>query len=268
MNIIAFAGKKGSGKSTLCNFLHGYFLKAYELIDAFDITESGDLVIETDIIGEDNQLSKGKGLIDVKRLDIDFALWASSTMWPTVKHYAFATPFKEMAVELFNLNREDVYGSNERKNKLTRYKWEDMPFKSKKTGFMTIREFIQALGTEVFRKIKDDIWIERAMKDIEAEKPMYAIISDLRHSQEFKAVHARGGKTIFLTGGAEGDDHSSETQFSEMQFDATIDTRKQTLNESCRQLVELLMKWEIIPKEIFVELPKSEKPNRGMRKIK
>jgi len=266
MNIVAFAGKKGSGKSTLCNFLHGYFMKMHGLIDGFEITENGDLVIETDILDESNNLSKGKGIVDVRRLDIDFALWAGGAMWPIVKHYAFSTPLKEMAVELFGLNREHVYGSNEDKNNLTQYKWEDMPFKSKKTGFMTVREFLQVLGTEILRKIYNNVWVERAVKDIEAESPSLAVVSDLRHDIELDKIKEKGGKVIFLTGGEGGDDHSSETEFSKLTFDAIIDTVNQTVDESCHRLVELLQDWGIIPSEIIVE--SESKKSRGVGKIK
>lgn len=268
MNIIAFAGKKNSGKSTLCNFLHGYLLKTYDLIDAFDITESGDLVISTDVIDDNGMVSKGKGLIDVRRIDIDFALWASSTMWPTVKHYAFATPFKEMAVELFDLKREDVYGSNEKKKTLTPYKWEDMPFKTKKTGYMSVREFLQALGTEIGKAIKNDVWVQRTMKDIEAENPLNAIISDLRHVEEFEAVKEKNGKVIFLTGGEDGDSHSSENEFEQIKFDAKLDTKNQTVDECCHQLIDLLTQWDMLPKEVIVKTSSKEKPDRGVKKIK
>lgn len=267
MNIIAFAGRKNSGKSTLCNFLHGYYMKMHGSIDGFEILENGDLVIETDIIGDDGQLSKGKGVIDIKRTDVDFAMWASSTMWPIVKHYAFATPFKEFAVELFDIDRNKVYGSNEDKNSLTQYKWEDMPFKTKKTGYMTVREFLQSLGTEIFRKIYSDIWANRALKDIVAENPMMATISDLRHQNECLKVKANGGKIIFLTGGLEGDSHSSETSFEEMEFDATIDTANQSVDESCHQLVELCNQWGFVPSEIFHPQPENAKPKK-VRKIR
>lgn len=142
-----------------------------------------------------------------------------------------------------------------------------MPFKSKKTGFMTVREFIQALGTEVFRKIKDDIWVERAMRDIEAEQPMYATISDMRHPQELEAVRARGGKTIFLTGGEEGDDHSSENQFDKMAFDLVLDTSK-PLDQTCHELVDALMKWEIIPKQVVSKNSPSKPKAKSVGKIK
>lgn len=268
MNIVAFAGKKGSGKSTMCNFLHGYFMKSFGVIDGFEIMPSGDLVIETDVLDENNQISKSKGVIDVRRLDIDFAMWASSSMWPIVKHYAFATPVKEVAIELFGLKREHVYGSDDDKNQLTGYKWKDLVSDSKKTGFVTVREFLQTLATEIFRKIYDDVWAERTIKDILAEGPILATISDLRFPNEYSKVKENNGKTIFLTGGVDGDKHSSENSFDKMEFDAVIDTKTQTVDESCHQLVALLTEWEIIPKEIVVETPKPEKPNRGIGKIK
>lgn len=267
MNIVAFAGKKGSGKSTMCNFLHGYFMKSFGVIDGFEITPTGELVIETDVIGDDNQITKSKGVIDVRRLDIDFAMWASSSMWPLVKHYAFATPLKEIAVELFGLKREHVYGPNEDKESSTQYRWKDFYPDTTKTGFLTVREFLQELGI-IFRQINPDVWANRTVKDIEAESPILATVSDLRFMNEYSKVKEKDGKVVFLTGGVGGDKHVSENSFGEMKFDAIIDTKKQSVDESCHQLVSLLTEWEIIPKEIVVETSKPEKPNRGVGKIK
>lgn len=45
--IIAFAGKKQSGKNTCCSFLHGYQLRSYHLVDEFGLDEEGSLVVNT-----------------------------------------------------------------------------------------------------------------------------------------------------------------------------------------------------------------------------
>lgn len=267
MNIVAFAGKKGSGKSTLCNFIHGYFMKMTDLIDGFHLLDNGDLVIETDVLGDDGQLSKGTGSIDVKRTDLEFAMWAAQSMWPVVKHYAFASPFKEMAVDLFGLNKDHVYGSNEDKNNLTDYSWEDMPFKTKQKGLMTVREFLQALGSEIFRKIYEDIWVDKAVADMNIESPEVATVSDVRYKNEFNGIKKAGGKVILLTGGVDGDKHSSENDLEGLEFDAIIDTANQTVDESCHQLVELLNSWGIIPEEIIIEKAQEYKP-RSIAKIK
>ena len=49
--ILAFAGKKQSGKNSCCSFLHGYQMKSYNLVDSFDLTTDGHLVIDSVSVG-------------------------------------------------------------------------------------------------------------------------------------------------------------------------------------------------------------------------
>jgi hypothetical protein len=254
--IVAFGGVAGSGKNTMCNFLHGYLLKSYGMIDGFEITDEGKLVVETEIIDNAGHYNKGRGLIDVTRTDVDFAIWASANMWPFVKHYAFATALKEIAVELFGLPREKVFGVGQSKSSFSQYQWEKMPTKVEgKSKAMTVRDFLQYLGTDIFRKIREDVWVNRAILDILAEQSMNAIISDVRFENEAKAVQKAGGRVVFLTGGTKVDSHSSETSLTPEMCDATIDTEKQSIQESCEALLAILNEWGWLEKEIVFEVP-------------
>ena len=62
--ILAFAGHKQAGKSTCCNFLHGYQLRANGIINNFDILTDGSLVIDTIMIDSDGNQKTGKGALD------------------------------------------------------------------------------------------------------------------------------------------------------------------------------------------------------------
>jgi len=261
--ILAFSGKKQSGKNTLCNFIHGYQLKSYNLIDAFEIADTGQLVVETSVREENGKISKGKGQVDITRLDIEFAVWAMDNIWPFVKHYAFATALKEMCVGLFNLPKELVYGTDDQKNQLTQYKWEDMPVKVKgKSGFLTGREFMQYFGTEICRKVYPDIWTDRLIKDIQAEEPNLAVISDARFENEIKAVQNAGGKVIRLTRTIEGEDyHESELALDNYDgFDAIIDTQNLGIEQSCQELIKILDGWSWFDSK--QAMPPIEKPVR------
>jgi len=252
--ILAFSGKKQAGKNTLCNFLHGYYLKSFGIINGFEITEEGELVVDTVVRNENGEEKPGKGIIDVTRIDIDFAMWAMDNVWPFVKHYAFAAYLKEILVGLFNVPKEIVYGTDEQKNTPTQYKWEDMPTKVKgKSGFMTGRELMQYFGTEICRKIYPNIWTDKAIKDIVNEESFLAIISDARFENEIKAVQGAGGKVIRLTRGVDGDSHASETELNEFnEYDAVIDNQNMTIEESCVKLLEILDGWGWIAKEIVI----------------
>ena len=259
--ILAFAGKKQAGKNTLCNFLHGYHLKSFNIIDGFEITDKGKLIIDTLVSDEKGDVKQSKGMIDVERTDVEFAMWAMNNLWPFVKHYAFASPLKDIAIGLFNIPRENIYGTNEEKNALSQYKWEDMPTKVKgKSGPMTYREFMQYFGTNICRKIYSEVWTSRTLADIKAEESLYAIISDARFPNEIEAVQAAGGKVIKLTGGIEGDSHDSETALDEYSnYDAIIDTANETIHESCQNLISILDEWGWLAKEIIIPEPETPK---------
>lgn len=264
--ILAFSGKKQSGKNTLCNFLHGYQLKAYGIIDSFDITEDGQLIIETLVVDDTGKTQTGKGLIDVSRVDMEFAVWAMDNVWPFIKHYAFATIIKEIGIGLFDLPKELMYGSDEEKSGLTQYSWEDMPTKTKgKTGKMTGREFMQYFGTEICRKIYPNIWTDKAIKDILAEQSNIAVISDARFENEVSAIKKAGGKVIRLTKNSEKstDNHASESDLDNYKdFDAVIDTENLNIEESCVKLVEILNEWNWLSKEIVIESPQQKENKR------
>ena len=122
--VIAFTGKKGSGKNTLANFLVGYQLRANEVIKDFSLDDNGKL----HAVYEIGDGKTAEGLLDLDRDDYDFSLHASQSIWPFAKTYAFATPLKEMCVGLFGIPRELVYGTDEQKNTLVEHlRWENMP---------------------------------------------------------------------------------------------------------------------------------------------
>ena len=45
--ILAFAGKKQSGKNSCCAFLHGYQMRSYNIVEDFYFSTDGHLVIDT-----------------------------------------------------------------------------------------------------------------------------------------------------------------------------------------------------------------------------
>lgn len=122
--VIAFTGKKGSGKNTLANFLVGYQLRANEVIKDFSLDDNGKL----HAVYEIGDGKTAEGFLDLDRDDYEFSLHASQSIWPFAKTYAFATPLKEMCVGLFGIPRELVYGTDEQKNTLVEHlRWENMP---------------------------------------------------------------------------------------------------------------------------------------------
>lgn len=261
--ILAFSGKKQAGKNTLCNFLHGYFLKSFQIIDGFEITSDGQLIIDTLVVNEKGETQQGKGGIDVTRTDIEFAMWAMDNMWPFVKQYGFANFLKDLAVLMFNMPREVLYGTDAQKNELCQYKWEDMPTKTKgKSGFMTYREFMQYFGN-LCRKIYPEVWVNRTMTDILQEDSNLATISDLRFYNELEAVKKAGGKVIRLLRQVDEDSDDSETELDDCKdFDLVIDNTNMTIHETCQAVIKALDDWEWLAKEIVIPEPEVVKNKR------
>lgn len=252
--IIGISGKKQAGKTTSANWLHGLVLKERGLVEDFNVSLDGKLAIETFFeVGV-----KDWGVFDVERTDDAFLDYAEENMWPYVKMYSFADTLKNLAVHLFNIRPEQVYGSEADKNSLTQFRWENMPgivtkevleeewgnilcdwlpndheYGTKEmqeglarinltyhaAGPMTAREFMQFFGTEIMRKMYPNIWVDNTIKRILAEGSELAVIPDVRFPNEVESILENGGEVIRLTRVYEEDDHASETCLDPHNFD-------------------------------------------------
>ena len=165
----------------------------------------------------------------MNRKDYEFAEWAAYSMWPFIKNYSFAEPLKQLALNLFNIPEECMYGTDEQKNQLQEHLlWENMPgvctnerffifMQSKmehdlaldendagykliyhKPGPMTARGFLQFLGTDVMRKMYEPIWVKYCIGNIQSEESLIATIDDVRFLNELEAVQKAGGKSYLL----------------------------------------------------------------------
>ena len=243
--ILAFAGRKQSGKNSACSFLHGYQMRSYNIVKDFAIDEEGRLIVDTISTDADGSDQTNKGVLDVTRTDLDFGLWAAENIWPFIKHYSFAGALKEICSGLFGLSRAQCYGTDVDKNTLTWFRWEDMPgYEGDNEGKMTAREFMQYFGTDVCRKIHPDIWTEHTVKNIRTEEPLIAVISDCRFQNEVDAVQRAGGKVIRLTRGVDNDGHSSEAESELIEnYDAVVDNKDLTLHETNVEIMSVLESW-------------------------
>ena len=201
-------------------------------------------------------------------------------MWPYVKNYSFAAPLKVIASQLFGLTPEQCYGTNEQKNeKIGHLLWENMPGVTcdfapdgmvfHEAGPMTAREFLQFFGTEICRKIFDNIWAERLIKDVQNESSLLAVVDDVRFENEVENIHKNNGKVIRLTRNPNPeDDHDSEKSLDSFEgFDAVIDNQDMNIHETNVKIMELLKEWDWLGDEIKTEPTKPEIVG-GIHKIK
>ena len=292
-NIIAFAGKKQSGKSTCANFLHGYQMRSQGIISDFGLSKEGKLLVQTEEMKSEKEVEQKLALIDVNRKDYEFAEWAAYSMWPFIKNYSFAEPLKQLALNLFNIPEECMYGTDEQKNQLQEHLlWENMPgvctnerffifMQSKmehdlaldendagykliyhKPGPMTARGFLQFLGTDVMRKMYEPIWVKYCIDNIQSEESLIATIDDVRFLNELEAVQKAGGKVIYLDRNSDSKDgHSSENELCNNldKFDAVIDNSDLSILDTSMEVMKLIEEWGWLEENVSITAKKESK---------
>ena len=251
-NILGFSGVKQSGKTTCCKFLHGYQLRVHDVVEKFLMDEEGNLIVNAIQIDENGKEVEGLGFLDIERKDVDFVEYASRSIWPYVRSFSFADPLKIISIQLFGLTEDQCYGTDEDKNTPINIKWEDVPTggASYSEGFMTAREFLQYFGTDVCRKIKDDVWVSLCINQIKLSGTQLAIIPDCRFKNEAEAIKEAGGKVIRFTRRPHEDSHASETDLDNYdKFDAVIDNANRNIDETNMKVMEVLREWGWLEKK-------------------
>lgn len=201
---------------------------------------------------------------------------------PFVSVFSFADALKEkICIDVLGLTKDQVYGTDEDKNSLTCYEWENLPYfirkaYSKKTidiptsvidsggfqyepymepriGQMTAREIMQIAGTDIFRNMfSQDIWVNATMRVIKESNVPVALISDCRFPSEVNAILSQDGIVIRLTRQFDEDDtHLSETALDNYPFANTeecflIDNHNQSIEWKNDQVESLLTRSKII----------------------
>lgn len=265
--IICLSGRKQSGKSTTANYMVGQVLFGVGLIhEAFHVND-GHLWV-SDIHGAKNQ----EGYLDITQSPSedgwDFLV---SEVYPLVKLYSFADLLKqEVCIKILGLSYEMCYGTDEEKNQETHLKWEDMPGSGLRdlsnneiigeinppyvmtetglkcqtrplSGSMTAREVMQYVGTDIFRKMYGNVWVDATLRQIQQESPELAIITDGRFPNEINGVRAAGGYSIRLTRSIADDNHDSETALDNYSdFDTIIDNSSLSIPQQCMEVSNVM----------------------------
>ena len=203
--ILGFAGKKQSGKNTCCNFLQMLKFHEYGVCKNASLNEQGQILV-SDLFGEK---VSGSDWIPLTEEYVDISQLLES--FRPCKIYAFADVLKEFAVDVLGLEYNQVYGTNEEKNSPTHLLWENMPTGNNK-GPMTGREILQYFGSDICRKMYENIWFDACIRRIRKDNPELALISDVRFPNEIKGVQNEGGVVFGLPRDIVNgkDTHSSE----------------------------------------------------------
>lgn len=188
---------------------------------------------------------------------------------------AFADKLKEIVRDCFGVSEKLLWGSGKDKESLTHIEWDNVLvnpaykleyLKSKiikNYKYLTARELLQYIGTDIFRKIDSLAWVrpvESYIQTIKEDEEKYSsrssfveqtviVITDVRFISECDMIKKFGGEIWRVCRGKlEKDSHASETELDKYDgFNTIIDN-----NGSKKQYVEKI-------KQLFGELLESRK---------
>jgi hypothetical protein len=242
--ILSFSGRKQSGKNTCCNLLIGFEMVSLGLTSHFKI-KNGQLWVN-DILGDNEN---NQGIFDVTDRRPVMKEFLSRHLDPFIKIYSFADLLKRnICMDVLGLTESQCYGTDEEKNTETQISWGDIPIPNKqvKAKKLTAREVMQYVGTDIFRKMYPNVWVDATIRKIQQEGSMMALICDCRFPNEVEGIQNVGGKVVRLTrNSGDSDGHSSEVALDENQydwnnFDAVIDNSNLSLSEQNKAVYDTL----------------------------
>ena len=167
----------------------------------------------------------------------------------------FADKIKEIVRDLFFEPEEDYIDLDSEAGKQTvlRCGW-------------TPRELLQIVGTDLFRSLYRDVWINAFKNQMYlVEHYPVVVVPDVRFENEVEFIHSMGGKVIRLTRQPFPDQHESETALDwlvneteawqagynteavcdpiKLHFDAIIDNADMGISEQCQTAESLISGW-------------------------
>jgi len=245
MEVIGIAGSAKAGKTTCSNFIVGQKMLSMGMIDGFELNEQGKLLVQAEEIQSDETIEKVVREFNPKNnvRNPEFELWASRDLWPHVKVYSLADPFKFFMMDTFGLTAEQCFGEDKYTD--TNLQWERVQFLpgvKKKKGALTAREAMEVVGSCFIRQIDEDTLINALLLKLSQERPALAVVDDVRADFEAAGLQGIGGKIIRLTRGEKR--NISEQTIDKIKEDFLLDNADMTIQESSEALFETLKGWE------------------------
>jgi hypothetical protein len=240
--IIGISGRKQSGKTTTGNFIVSLKLAELGICEKIDIDHCGRIVV-SDLFGDKNY----SGILDISVRNNDFMLnKLYNLLDPYIKVYSFADPLKQdICMNMLGLSYDQCYGSDDDKNSITDIFWENIPGNISKQGPMTAREVMEVVGTDLFRKIKGDVWVSTTLRKIQQDKAEIAVIVDCRFPNEVDSIKTHGGKIIRLTRNPFNSSATAEAALDSYNYDWTnfdyiINNENMTIYDQCMDIQKFL----------------------------
>lgn len=160
------------------------------------------------------------------------------------KIYNFADPLKVLCIDILGLQYNQCYGSDKEKNELVNCYWDNRQ--------LTAREVLQIVGTDMFRKMQQNVWSDTTIRKIIKDNPGMAVIADCRFPNEVDAIKKAGGVVIKLNRNPYNSSHTSETaldkeQYDQAIFDYVVDNQDMTITEQNKAIYDFIKSRRILP---------------------
>jgi cytidylate kinase len=162
-----------------------------------------------------------------------------------IKIYNFADPLKQdICMNILGLTYDQCYGDDIDKNTLTDISWSDQ--------LLTARQVMEIVGTDIFRKLKNNVWVDATLYKIQQENYDISIIGDCRFPNEVQSIRNAGGLVVRLTRDPFNSNSLSEKTldkdvFDWNNFDIVLDNANMTLQEQDIEIIKQLKIKEILP---------------------
>ncbi len=252
--LLGLSGKKQAGKNSIANWIIGQQMCAVDMVSWIKIDSKGRLIVPAVV---DDELTEG--VFDPLSVKPEVQNLLSQYVWPVVKLYSFADILKLSCVAIFGLEYKQMNGTDEQKNSPTKFKWDDFDHvlldktrdDIKDKGIwdepMTGRHILQVMGTDIFRSIYGNVWVDACIRNIQDDNVELAIIIDCRFPNEVKGIQDAGGKVVRLTRAPfkDTDTHVSETALDGyVGYDFILDNENIDIPQQNEQINKMLKEWD------------------------
>lgn len=240
--IIVISGKKQAGKDSLAKFCFANYINNQLGEKRYILDYNNKATWLVDTLTDDE--------IDT---DIPNDKYINLCNKYSVRILHFADYLKNICINMFGLHTIQVYGHDESKNSYTDVRWENMPEEIREnhlkrtrgtgeikpaSGFMTAREVMEVLGTEVFRKIDPVCHARATYNIIENNDYQLNIIADGRFPNEISMGTERGGIAIRLLRQPFESTAIAETALDDFplgEYSMVIDNRNMAIEEAHKE---------------------------------
>ena len=209
-SIVGISGKKQSGKTSCGNFLFGSAMLSIGLVEYA-------LIVPFDFVDETRA-----SIFPVDSMNPTMIDFMAENIWSEVKVYNFADNLKRICIDVLGLTERQCYGTEEEKSSNTNFDWSNMVlYGSKKSSAkMTAREVMQYVGTDFFRRIYPQVWVDSTIRKV-----------------------IRLTRNIF----GDSDQHPSETALDNYEgFDFVLDNQEMSLKEQNEAVYNKLVDWDFV----------------------